>query len=186
MVLPAIPVIVGAGVWGYRLFQGYRAVRAAQTVAAAGRAAQVAAAAARAQRAAALAKAAQQAQTLSQSKAREEPCDDCPCQRTVVISKSASPQAAQHIMDAQAAGHPSVLTLDRPGTDARRRASLRGIPTKPQMDRDEYPPATFAEGGAGASVRHIPRSDNRSAGGQLGAQLNGVPEQCKITIIVGP
>jgi len=81
MVLPAIPVIVGAGVWGYRLFQGYRAVRAAQTVAAAGRAAQVAAAAARAQRAAALAKAAQQAQTLSQSKAREEPCDDCgdPC-----------------------------------------------------------------------------------------------------------
>ncbi|MDQ0458477.1 hypothetical protein QO005_004841 [Rhizobium paknamense] len=113
-------------------------------------------------------------------------CKDCPCSRIVVISRSASPQAAQHIVDAQAAGYPSVLTLDRPGTSTRRTASLRGIPTMPGMDRDEYPPATFAEGGAGSSVRHISRSDNRSAGGQLGAQLNGVPEGCKITMKVGP
>jgi hypothetical protein len=186
MVLPAIPVIVGAATWGYRLYQGYRVVRTAQTAATAARAAQAAAAAAQARRAAQLAQAAAQAQSLAQSRARDEPCEDCPCERTVSISRAASPQAAQHIVDAQASGHPNVLTLDRPGTDARRRASLRGIPTQPRMDRDEYPPATFAEGGAGASVRHIPRSDNRSAGGQLGAQLAGAPDGCKITIVVGP
>ncbi len=61
-----------------------------------------------------------------------------------------------------------------------------GIPTIPGMDRDEYPPAVFAEGGAGASVRHIPLSDNRSAGGQMSAQLAGVPEGRKITMTVGP
>lgn len=120
------------------------------------------------------------------AKADTESCKDCPCSRIVMISRGASPQAAQHIVDAQAAGYPSTLTLDRPGTDARRAASLRGIPIMPKMDRDEYPPATFTEGGAGSSVRHIPRNDNRSAGGQLGAQLNGVPEGCKITIRVGP
>lgn len=113
-------------------------------------------------------------------------CKTCPCQRTVVISRMASPQAAQHIQDAQAAGYPSVLTYDPPGRPARRRAALAGIPTVPGMDRDEYPPAVFAEGGAGASVRHIPLSDNRSAGGQMAAQLAGATQGCKITMTVGP
>ncbi|MDQ1194424.1 NucA/NucB deoxyribonuclease domain-containing protein [Agrobacterium sp. SORGH_AS 787] len=187
MALPlAIPVAVGLGrlaMIGYRAYQGYRAVRAAQAVTTA---AEAALAAERARKAAQLAQAAALANQLAQTRTRDEPCDDCPCERTVTISRAASPQAAQHIVDAQAAGKPNVLTLDRPGTDARRAASLRGIPTKPGMDRDEYPPATFAEGGAGASVRDIPRSDNRSAGGQLGAQLAGVPEGCKITMVVGP
>lgn len=109
-----------------------------------------------------------------------------PCERMLVISKSASPQAAGHILDSQARGYPSVLTLDRLGRSARRRASLSGIPTRPGMDRDEYPPAVFVEGGTGASVRYIPSSDNRSAGGQMSAQLAGVPEGCKITMTVGP
>ena len=104
----------------------------------------------------------------------------------VFISRSASPEAAQHILDAQAAGHPAVLTLDRTGRPARRRAALRGIPTQPGLDRDEYPPAVFAEGGAGSSVRHIPRSDNRSAGGQMSVQLRGAPNGCTITMTVGP
>jgi hypothetical protein len=118
----------------------------------------------------------------------EEECEDCPCKRTMVISRSASPQAAQHILDAQAAGQPTVLTLDRDPVRvaARRSASTSKLPTMPGMDRDEYPPATFAEGGATASVRHIPRSDNRSAGGQMTSQLTGVPEGCKITVLVGP
>ena len=44
--------------------------------------------------------------------------------------------------------------------------------TAPGMDRDEYPPAIFAERSAGSSVRLIPSSDSRSAGGQLQAQMN--------------
>ncbi len=114
----------------------------------------------------------------------------CPCARVVIISRSASPEAAQHIIDAQERfGHPKVLTLDRMSTAARRTIALKGIPIIPGMDRDEYPPATFMEGGMGASVRHIPSSDNQSAGGQLQAQMNRptkATEGCKITIMTGP
>ncbi|MGC3932149.1 NucA/NucB deoxyribonuclease domain-containing protein [Pseudomonas atacamensis] len=39
---------------------------------------------------------------------------------------------------------------------------MRGIETKPGLDRDEYPPAMFQEGGQEASVRHITAGDNRS------------------------
>lgn len=127
------------------------------------------------------------AQTLSDA-TTDDTCQTC-CQRTVVISRAASPQAAQHITDAQAAGQPSTLTLDRPGAALRRRAALAGTATVPGMDRDEYPPATFAEGGAGASVRLIPTSDNRSAGAQLQMQMNSptlATEGCKITIKAGP
>lgn len=115
-------------------------------------------------------------------------CSTCPCQRNLVISRAASPLAAQHIEDAQAAGQPSVLTYDPAGTTARRAAAMAasGLPTAPGMDRDEYPPATFLEGGATASVRHVPRSDNRSAGGQMSAQLRGATPGCKITMSVGP
>lgn len=115
--------------------------------------------------------------------------DDSPCRRTVIISRAASPQAAKHIDDAQAAGQPKTLTLDRIGADARRAASTSKLPIVPGMDRDEYPPATFLEGGATASVRHIPIGDNRSAGGQLKAQMNRpvrAVEGCRVTIITGP
>lgn len=132
-----------------------------------------------------------QADNQAKTRTQEETdtaCKTC-CKRLVVISRAASPLTAQHILDAQARGQPRVLTLDRPGTTRRRAASLKGIVTATGMDRDEYPPATFAEGGAGASVRLIPLSDNRSAGGQLQAQMN-VPtratEGCKITMTVGP
>lgn len=127
------------------------------------------------------------AETLSDA-ATDDTCQTC-CKRLVIISRTASPQAAQHIADAQSAGKPSMLTLDRPGKNARRAAALRGTATAPGMDRDEYPPATFAEGGAGASVRLIPLSDNRSAGWQIKDQMNRptrATEGCQITIKVGP
>jgi RHS repeat-associated protein len=112
---------------------------------------------------------------LSPPDQRDDPKD-------VTISRSRSPQAAQHIDDAQAAGHPDVVTIDRSRTVTNRRDSLRGVAPQPGMDRDEYPPACCAEGGAGASVRPIPRSDNRSAGGQLGRQLKGVPDGTQVRI----
>ena len=135
------------------------------------------------------AKANARAQTLSDA-TTDTACKIC-CERTVVISRAVSPQAAQHIVDAQAAGYPSTLTLDRPGKMARSRAAMAasGIATAPGMDRDEYPPATFAEGGAGASVRLMPLSDNRAAGAQLRNQMNSptpATEGCKVTIKVGP
>ncbi|HEV3037570.1 MAG TPA: NucA/NucB deoxyribonuclease domain-containing protein [Candidatus Angelobacter sp.] len=109
----------------------------------------------------------------------------------VTISRSKSPASAQHIDDAQAAGHPKVVTLDRSGTQgaaraaARGRAATSGTATTPSMDRDEYPPKCCAEGGRGASVRSIPSSDNRSAGGQLGNQTRTLPDGTKVRIKTG-
>jgi hypothetical protein len=119
-------------------------------------------------------------------------CRTCPCKRTLVISKQLSPKAAQHILDAQSGRtptgrrYPKTLTLNRAGATARGRQATSPYPTKPGYDRDEYPPKVFAEGGFGASVRYVPTSDNRSAGGQLRSQLAGVPDGCKVTIVVGP
>ncbi|MBJ2182535.1 hypothetical protein JC795_30620 [Pseudomonas veronii] len=55
--------------------------------------------------------------------------------------------------DAIDAGKPDTLIIDRANTASNRRESLRGIETKPGLDRDEYSPAMFQEGGQGASVR---------------------------------
>ena len=83
------------------------------------------------------------------------------------ISKNRFPEAAQHIEDAQASGRPLVLTIDRSGATARRQMSLNGTRPIAGMDRDEYPPAMFKEGGAGASVRPVTPGDNRGAGACL-------------------
>lgn len=126
------------------------------------------------------------ARTLAAAAAASCATGNC-CHRVIVISRSRSPLSAQHIEDAQAAGFPSTLTIDRPGTDARRAASLAGIPTRfPPYDRDEYPPATFLENGGAASVRYIPFSDNRSAGQQIKMGIAGAPEGCRVTITTGP
>lgn len=102
--------------------------------------------------------------------------------KVVTIDANKYPESAKHINKAQAAGHPSVLTLDRSGAKANRRASLKGVETKPKMDRDEYPPAMFLEGGKGASVVHMPSGDNRGSGSSMGHQLRGVPDGSKVKI----
>ena len=102
----------------------------------------------------------------------------------VVIDAKKYPQSAQHIEDAQAAGQPKVLTVDRSGAAARRRDSLRGTVRQAGKDRDEYPPAMTAEGGQGASVRPISPSDNRGAGACIGSQCRNVPNGAKIRIEV--
>jgi len=108
------------------------------------------------------------------------------CFVVVTISQEKAPQSAAHIIDAQAAGYPWILTIDRHGAKRRRTQSLRGMPTKPGFDRDEYPPAVFAEGGKGASVRYIPANDNRSAGAQIGNQLKSRPDGCNVLLTTAP
>jgi filamentous hemagglutinin len=100
------------------------------------------------------------------------------------VSKGRFPESAQHIEDAIGAGKPETLTIDRTNAASRRRDSLRGTETKPGLDRDEYPPAMFQEGGQGSSVRHINPSDNRGAGACIGAQCRGLPDGTKVRIDV--
>lgn len=66
---------------------------------------------------------------------------------------------------------PEHLTVARAQADRNRQASLRNWPTRTGFDRDEYPPAVSDQGGAGAHVRYVRSSVNRSAGAVMGAQL---------------
>ncbi|HKJ50860.1 MAG TPA: RHS repeat-associated core domain-containing protein [Gammaproteobacteria bacterium] len=102
--------------------------------------------------------------------------------KKIEVSAKQHPEAAKHIQDAQAAGHPKTLTIDRSNAAANRNESLRGVPTKKGLDRDEYPPAMFKEGGAGASVRHINIKDNRGSGSCIGAQCSGLPDGARVRI----
>jgi hypothetical protein len=71
-----------------------------------------------------------------------------------------------------------MVTVDRRGAATRRKENLRGIPTKPGMDRDEFPPAMFLEG-AGAHVKHIESGDNRGAGSSMKHQLADISQRRK-------
>ncbi len=59
------------------------------------------------------------------------------------------PETGNHIKAAISAGHSEICTIDRGGAENRRKESLKGIPTKPGFDRDEWPMAVCTEGGAG-------------------------------------
>ncbi len=100
----------------------------------------------------------------------------------VEISREKYPESAAHIEEAQAAGQPAILTVDRSAAKPNRKASLKGISTKPWYDRDEYPPAMFKEGGKGASVKYVAPGDNRGAGSSMGNQLKDIPDGTKVQI----
>ncbi len=102
----------------------------------------------------------------------------------IVVSKSKYPESALHIEEALKNGKPDILTIDRKGAKARRKEALKDIPIKSGLDRDEYPPALFKEGGEGASVKHINPSDNRGSGKCIGNQCKDLNDGDKVKIIV--
>lgn len=104
---------------------------------------------------------------------------------TLTIPLSRFPNVGDHARDAIAAGESAVCTLDRPGATARRKESLRGVPTAPGKDRDEFPPAICKEGGHGADVRLVPSKENRSEGAWMSGQLKKWPDGTRIRITVG-
>jgi len=97
----------------------------------------------------------------------------------VKMSRSKYPESVKYIEDAIKNGQPEVLTLDRAGAKANRRASLKGHEKIPNLDLDEYPPAMSKEGGIGADIRGINRSDNRGSGSSAGHQLRNYPDGTK-------
>ena len=90
-----------------------------------------------------------------------------------------------HAADAIAAGYPDILTIHRADADANRSLALRKVDKVAGKHRDEYPPAMFREGGAGASVRVINPKHNQSAGGYIRGMCHGLPDGARITIITG-
>ena len=100
----------------------------------------------------------------------------------VTIPSNRYPETSKHIRDAQKAGHPDILTIDRSGAKSRRKDSIGGLNKIPGKDLDEYPPAMFKEGGKGASVRPINSSDNRGSGAYLGNKLRNYPDGTRVKI----
>ena len=105
--------------------------------------------------------------------------------KEIRLSRSIHGEAAIHAADAIEAGYPSVLTVDKAGASANRRAATGALDKVPGMQLDEYPPAMFREGGAGASVRAINPHDNMSAGACIGNACRGLNAGDKVRITVG-
>ena len=82
------------------------------------------------------------------------------------ISPSRYPELADNILNAQKAGHPSVLTHGG-NSAANRAAALDGVPNIRPLSRDEYPFASSLEGGGGSWVGHIPVSQQNAQGALL-------------------
>jgi hypothetical protein len=76
------------------------------------------------------------------------------------------------------------LHIERSQARTNRAEALKGYDTVPEMELDEYPPAMFREGGAGASVRAISPSDNKGAGASLGNQLRKHPDGTRVQLVV--
>ncbi len=100
----------------------------------------------------------------------------------ILIDGRSAPEAAQHAYDAILGGVLNTGTLDRPGTAARRSKNLRGIPTVPYKDRDEFPPAVISPDGR-TSVRVIGRADNRNAGVQIRTQISRFKDGTRVVVI---
>ncbi|MPM58764.1 hypothetical protein SDC9_105597 [bioreactor metagenome] len=103
----------------------------------------------------------------------------------IVIPRSKYPETAQHVEDAIKSGHPDELTIERSKSKSNRKESLKAKPKVKDKDLDEYPPAMFKEGGAGASVRPIAPSDNRGAGAWMGQKLRAFPDGARVRIRIG-
>ncbi|MGK5510644.1 NucA/NucB deoxyribonuclease domain-containing protein [Brevibacillus formosus] len=102
---------------------------------------------------------------------------------TIVFPSDRYPETAKHIKEAIASGESAVCTIDRDGANENRTESLKGIPTKKGYDRDEWPMAMCAEGGAGAHIKYITPSDNRGAGSWISNQLEDFPDGTKVEIV---
>jgi hypothetical protein len=94
---------------------------------------------------------------------------DC---KTVFLPQNRYPETAGHIRDVEGGAVSGEYNWAPDGSDARRNESLKGYPSSSSLDRDEWPMASAAEGGAGADIRYINQSDNRGAGSFIAKQLS--------------
>jgi len=104
--------------------------------------------------------------------------------KEIALSRKVHGEAARHADDAIRGGKQDVLTVDRSGAVSNRHASTGPVEKVPGKHLDEYPPAMFKEGGAGASVRAINPRDNMSAGACIGNACRGLPDGAQVRIKV--
>lgn len=109
---------------------------------------------------------------------------------TVTFSRGRAPGVARTFDDAVADGAPTTLTrADRETKLANRDAALDGVPKAPKgQSLDEYPFASSAEGGSGATVRPVPVGEQNYQGGKLSSfyRNNGVNPGDQFHVAFGP
>ncbi|RUS45005.1 DNA-entry nuclease [Cohnella sp. AR92] len=94
------------------------------------------------------------------------------------------PETAAHIQEAIESGESAICTINRANAEENREESLADVPTKSGYDRDEWPMAMCAEGGAGADIEYISPSDNRGAGSWVGNQLEDYSNGTRVLFII--
>ena len=72
--------------------------------------------------------------------------------QNISFSKTKYPNIRRHFLDALRKGWPRTLMLNRSGADGRRDRLLAPYPTRPGLNRDEYPPAVGRGKGPGSSA----------------------------------
>lgn len=110
---------------------------------------------------------------------------------TIAFSKSQTPGIANNIEAALAEGYPSVLTRleGRDAIRAQRADALAGQAKPPSgYSLDEFPFASSQQGGAGARVVQVPRTEQNIQGGMLSSfyQRYGITHGDPFNVIVVP
>lgn len=109
---------------------------------------------------------------------------------TVTFSRSRAPGLAENFDAAVAGGAPTTLTrADMDTKLANRDAALDGVPKAPKgQSLDEYPFASTVEGGAGATVRPVPVSEQNYQGGKLSSfyRQHNIKPGDQINVAFGP
>jgi YD repeat-containing protein len=78
----------------------------------------------------------------------------------------------------------AVFKIDRDGAEARRALALDDLPTRPGLDRDEFPFAVTRQGGLGALVTYVSPAENRSAGALLGHSIRHLDNQSRFLFLI--
>lgn len=103
----------------------------------------------------------------------------------IYIDGDKHPESAEHGKESLENDIENKGVIDRKGASERRKENLKGIPTEPGKDRDEFPPAVI-DTKSKVSVRHISSSDNRGAGSSIGKQIKNLPDGTPVIIIPKP
>ena len=106
----------------------------------------------------------------------------CRVQRAICYSANKFPQTAESYAVGGRRGR--LLTVDRAGTDARRREALSAAEPRIGFDRDEFPPAFTRQGGTGALITYVSPAENRAAGAFLGRSVRGLDDGQRFLFLV--
>jgi hypothetical protein len=112
------------------------------------------------------------------SSSANKDCLKQPAPRSVLLNRAKYPETSLHIEKSISMGQPSMLTVQRDGTDAKRNEWHQVVAEQNNLrernlDQDEWPMAFSAQAGRNANIALIDAGDNRGAGSSIASQMSG-------------